>query len=116
MARSQAEPLRPLTPEERGVLEAIARARSERAERVARARVLLALAEGTTFTAAAAQGGFRSAKGVAQLVRRFHRDGLLAVAGRHGGGPTRQYGPAEQERILQEFRRAPDRERDGTAT
>ncbi len=116
MARPQTEPLRPLTGEERALLEDIARSRSERAERVARARVLLALADGATFRAAAAQGGFRSAKGVALLVRRFHREGLLAVAGRHGGGPTVQYGPAEQERILQAFRRPPDREAAGTAT
>jgi hypothetical protein len=39
--------------------------------------------DGTPFTAAAAQGGFRSAKGVAKLVSRFHREGLQA------GGPTR---------------------------
>ena len=50
------------------------------------------------------------------MVRRFNRDGLLAVAGRHGGGPAIAYGPAEQERIQREFRRPPDRERDGTAT
>jgi len=91
------------------------RARSEQASRVARARILLALAAGASFTAAALVGGFRSGYGVAQLVRRFHRDGLLAVAGRHGGGPASAYGPAEQERILREFRRPPDRERDGTA-
>ena len=116
MARSQTEPLRPLTQEERTLLEEIARSRSERAERVTRARILLALADGATFTAAAAQGGFRSAKGVAQLVRRFHREGLLVIAGRHGGGPSIQYGPPEQERILREFRRVPDRAQDGTAT
>jgi transposase len=116
MARPQREPLRPLSPEERRVLEQTVRSRSERAERVARARVLLALADGATFTAAAAAGGFRSAYGVALLVRRFHRDGLGALASRHGGGPTKKYGPAAEERILREFRRAPERERDGTAT
>jgi transposase len=83
---------------------------------VARARALLALAEGATFTAAATQAGFRSARGVVKLVRRFHAEGLAAVAGRHGGGPAIRYGPAEQARILQEFRRPPDREQDGTAT
>lgn len=35
---------------------------------------------------------------------------------RHGGGPPIQYGAAERERIISEFRRLPDRERDGTAT
>jgi transposase len=116
MARSQKDPLRPLTTEERTVLTETARSRSEQVSRVARARILLALAEGASFTQAAAVGGFRSGYGVAQLVRRFNRDGLLAVAGRHGGGPALAYGPTAQERILREFRRPPDRERDGTAT
>ena len=90
MARRQADPLRPLTEEERSVLEETARSRSEQAARVARARILLALAEGASFTHAAREGGFRSGYGVAQLVRRFNRDGLLAVAGRHGGGSAIQ--------------------------
>ena len=116
MARAPKEKLRPLTPEERTVLEQTARARSERAERVARAKALLAVADGATFVAAAQAAGRRSNDGVARLVARFNREGLAAVAGRHGGGPALQYGPTEQERILREFRRAPDRERDGTAT
>src|SRR5207244_13356772 len=45
------EPLRPLTPKERTLLEEITHSRSERADRVARARALLALAAGATFTA-----------------------------------------------------------------
>jgi hypothetical protein len=115
MARPQSNPLRLLTAEERTILEQTARSRSEQASRVARARILLALAADASFTAAAQVGGFRSGYGVAQLVRRFNRDGLLAVAGRHGGGPTIEYGPAAQQRILREFHRPPDRERDGTA-
>jgi transposase len=116
MAQPQKEPLRPLTPEERRLLEQTVRARAERADRVARARILLAIAEGATFAAAGRQGGFRSGYGVTQLVRRFNRHGLAAVAGRHGGGAKEQYGPAKAERILAEFRRPPDREADGTAT
>jgi hypothetical protein len=50
------------------------------------------------------------------LVGRFNRVGLAALDREHRAGSTIQYGAAEQERILQEFRRAPDRERDGTAT
>src|SRR5437764_529105 len=116
MAQAQRDPLRPLTAEERTILEETVRSRSEQAARVARARILLALADGASFTQAARAGAFRSGYGVTQLVRRFNRDGLLAVAGRHGGGPACVYGPGEQERILREFRRPPDRERDGTAT
>ena len=116
MAHPPKEPLRPLTPEERGLLELTVRSRSERAERVARARVLLAIAAGASFVQAARAGGFRSTYGVALLVRRFNRLGRAAVAGRHGGGPLPKYGPAEEARILREFQRAPDRERDGTAS
>jgi hypothetical protein len=116
MARPQARPLRSLTPEERDLLEEIAHARSERADRVARARALLALAAGATLTAAASRAGFRSPRGVADLVRRFLREGLQVVAGRHGGGPVINYGPPQQARMLKEFRRTPDREPDGTAT
>jgi hypothetical protein len=116
MARPRKEPLRPLTAEERTVLEQTARSRSERAERVARAKALLAAADGASFVAAAHAAGRRSNDGVAQLVIRFNREGLAAVAGRHGGGPPIEYGPPAQERILREFRRPPDRARDGTAT
>jgi len=116
MAHPQKEPLRPLTSAERRVLEQTARGHSERAERVARARVLLTVADGVSFTAAGHQAGFRSTYGVALLVRRFNQHGLTAVAGRHGGGRRQQYGPAEAERILTEFQRSPDRDQDGTGT
>ncbi len=116
MPRSQSEPLRPLSSEERTTLTAIARAGSERADRVARAKALLAAAEGASFAAAARQAGRRSGDGVARLVARFNRTGLVALDSRHGGGASVQYGPAERERILREFQRPPDRERDGTAT
>ena len=53
---------------------------------------------------------------MAHLVARFNTNGLAALDRRHGGGPAIQYGSEQRERILAEFRRAPDRERDGTAT
>lgn len=116
MAQRQKHPLRSLTPEERAELERIARTRSDRADRVARAQQLLAVAEGVRFTDAARQAGRRSGDAVALLVQRFNAHGLGALDARHGGGPPVQYQAAERERILQEFRRAPDRQRDGTAT
>ncbi len=116
MARPQKEPLRHLTVAELQELRRVARASSERADRVARAKALLAVAEGARFTEAAQLAGRRSGDAVAQLVARFNRDGLAALEARHGGGPPVQYGTAERERILQQFRRPPDRERDGTAT
>jgi len=112
----QKEPLRPLPAAERLALEQVARARSEQAERVARAKALLAVADGQRFTAAARVVGRRSGDAVAKLVARFNTEGLAALDPRHGGGPPVVYDVAARERILQEFRRAPDRERDGTAT
>jgi transposase len=116
MARPQKTPLRVLTATEREALMAVARAGSERADRVARARVLLAVADGATFTAAARLVGRRSSVAVARLVARFTREGLVALTPGYGGGPPTRYDAAVRERILREFRRVPDRERDGTAT
>jgi len=50
------------------------------------------------------------------LVSRFNREGLTAIEPRHGGGPPVVYGVEERKRILAEFERQPDREKDGTAT
>ncbi len=116
MSRRQKAPLRTLTPEERTMLEQVRRSRSDRADRVARATAVLAVADGASYTVAAQRAGRRSGDGVAQLVARFNARGLAALDSRHGGGPARQYGTAEQERILTEFRRPPDREQDRTAT
>jgi transposase len=82
----------------------------------ARAKALIAVADGARFTDAARAAGRRAGDAVAQLVARFNREGLAALETRHGGGPAVVYGSAERERILQEFRREPDREQDGTGT
>lgn len=116
MSRRRKEPLRPLSSDERAALEQVQRARSDRAERVARATALLAVADGASFTTAAQRAGRRSGDGVAQLVMRFNAVGLAALDSRHGGGPAPRYGTVEQERILAEFQRTPDREQDQTAT
>lgn len=116
MSRRPNDPLRPLSADERGELERVCRAGSERADRVAHAQALLAVADGARYLDAARGAGRRSRHAVASLVARFNTVGLAALDRRHGGGPATQYGDPERERILQEFRRAPDRERDGTAT
>ena len=105
-----------MTAAERSALEQIARAGSERVDRVARAKALLAVADGQRFTAAARAAGRRSGDAVAHLVSRFNTEGLAALAPRHAGGPPVVYDAPTRERILREFHRPPDREQDGTAT
>jgi transposase len=112
----QKHPLRVLTADERTTLKQVTRSGAERADRVGRAKALLAVAAGATFTAAAHAAGRRSGDGVAQLVARFNATGLAALTDRPRGRPPLQYGPPEAARIRREARRAPDREQDGTAT
>ncbi len=116
MTRRQKDPLRPLAPEERAALEELGRARSEPTSHVARARLVLAVAAGQSYTAAARGVGRRSGDAVARLVARFNNEGLAAIVPGHGGGAVATYGTAERARILAEARRAPDRAADGTAT
>ena len=116
MTRRKKDPLRPLSDEEREVLEQLGRAQSEPASHVARAKALLAVADGQSYTAAARAAGRRSGDAVSQLVSRFNREGLAAVEPRHGGGPPIVYGLKERKCILAELERQPDREKDGTAT
>jgi len=116
MAQPQKHPLRALTSQEQAELERVARSASERADRVARAKQLLAVAAGARFTEAAQCAGRRSGDAVALRVQRFNAQGLAALDARQGGGPPVQYGPTERERILREVRRAPERQADGTAT
>ena len=49
-------------------------------------------------------------------VHSANKVGVDALEPGHGGGPPTRYGADERERILREFRRMPDRGRDGTAT
>jgi transposase len=115
MSRRRKDPLRALTDDERSRLEQWGRATSAPAGIVARARVLLAVADGCSYTEAARRVGRRSGDAVAHLVARFNPAGLAAIEPRHGGGPRVKYGSAERERILAEVHRTPDRERDKTA-
>ncbi len=116
MTRRQKDPLRVLTAEERRALEQLSRAQSEPTSHVIRAQLLLGVAAGQSYTAAARGVGRRSGDAVARLVARFNREGLAAIVPGHGGGATVVYGAAERARILAEVRRVPDRDADGTAT
>ena len=75
----------------------------------------MAVADGRSYTAAAAAGR-RSGDAVSDLVSRFNREGMAAIEPRHGGGPRITYTAKERERILKEARRAADREADGSGT
>jgi len=83
---------------------------------VARARALLAVAEGQSYTMAAALVGRATGDTVARWAAGFNRDGSAAVVPRYGGGHRVRYGEAEQRRIPAEVARAAERARDGTAT
>jgi transposase len=116
MSRRQKDPLRPLSDTERTTLSRLGRSQSAPAAQVARARALLAVAEGQSYTTAAALVGRHTGDTVGRWVAGFNRDGLGAVVPRHGGGHRVRYGEVEQRRILAEVTRLPERARDGTAT
>lgn len=116
MSRKPNHPLRSLTDQESEGLLSISRSYHEPAAHVARAKALLAVAEGCSFSEAARRAGRRSGDAVGQLVIRFNGFGLAALETRHGGGKQPTYTDPERQRILQEFERPPDREGDGTAT
>lgn len=115
MSRQQKDPLRPLTSEEQQVLEQLSRSRSDPVSHVERAKLLLAVAAGLSYTAAAATIGRRSNDAVAHIVARFNREGLTALTPRHGGAPPIIYGPAERARIVAEAQRTPQPDPDGCA-
>jgi transposase len=116
MSRRQKDPLPPLREEERNELDGLCRSRAAPAAQVIRARALLAVAEGRSYTAAALLVGRRTGDTIGDWVSCFNREGVAAVVPRHGGGPPVRYGDAQQRRILAEVERTPDREQDGTAT
>ena len=112
----QKEPLRAVTEEERGALQRIAKATSERVDWVRRAVALLAVAAGQSFAGAARQAGFRSGAAVATLVARFNQQGVAAVRIAPGRGRKVTYAVLARARIVATAQRTPDRREDGTAT
>ena len=102
--------------EERDQLEHLSRSLTQPADQVIHAKEVLAVADGHTFTDSAKLAGRKSGDAVAHLIARFNAQGLPALETRHGGGPPLRYTSVACERILREFRRAPDRRLDGTAT
>lgn len=115
MSRCPKNPLRPLLESERRYLHRLSRSQAAAASHVARAKALLAVANGASYTKAAHVAGRRSGDAIAALVARFNTEGLAAVAPRHGGGQPRRDTAVERAWIVAEAQRPPDREREGTA-
>src|SRR4051794_21407311 len=116
MSRRKKDPLRPLTDDERLALTQLSRSQAAPAAQVARAVMLLAVADGDDYQRAARAAGRRSGDAVSHLVARFNVEGIAATSPRHGGGHPPVYGLAARERILAEVNRPPTPEADGTAT
>jgi transposase len=116
MSRRRKDPLRTLTDDERQELMRRSRSHAAPAVRVARALMLLAVADGFDYQEAARSAGRKSGDAVSHLVARFNREGLAALDPRHGGGHQRTYDAAAQDRILREAARTPTPDADGTAT
>src|SRR5215217_1632392 len=98
MTRRKKDPLRPLTSDERSELTRLSRSRSVAAAQNTRARLLLAVTDGSDYQTAAASVGRKSGDAVARLVARFNREGMEALVPRHGGGHVPTYDPPARER------------------
>ena len=116
MARAPQVALRALTAAEQATLQRVRRASSARLDRVRRATVLLAVADGASFAAAARQAGFHSASTVTSLVERFNAHGLGALHVGAGRGRTPTYDGAARATIVATAQRPPERKVDGTGT
>jgi transposase len=112
----QNEPLQVLTTAEQTALERLAKASSERIDRVRRARALLAVAQGATFARAAQQAGLRSGTTVANLVSRFNKRSLAALSTGAGRGRKPTYDAAARVHIVATAQRPPERRANGTAS
>ena len=116
MTRRRKDPLRTLADDERRHLIRLRRAATAPAVQVARATMLLAVADGSDYQTAARAAGRISGDAVSHLVARFNRDGLAALEPKHGGGRVPKYDDAARDRILREAARTPTPATDGTAT
>ena len=86
------------------MLDGVGKASSERVDRVRRARALRSVADTGSFAQAARRAGFRSAPAVADLVRRFTRQGVAALDIAAGRGRRPTYGRAARAQIVAALR------------
>jgi len=114
MSRRRKDPLRELTDDERQELARLTRSSTAPAVRVARAVMLLAVADGSDYQRAARAAGRKSGDAVSHLVARFNCEGVAALDPRHGGGHAPTYDAAARDRILREVARTPTPDADGT--
>src|SRR5690242_21671807 len=87
MPAKRNDPLRSLSDHEKTILIKISRSLSLSADQVARAKELLAVAEGQSYQQAASLASRKSNDAVAHLVSRFNQKGLKALETKHAGGP-----------------------------
>jgi len=99
-----------LIPEQREDLQRWAQSRTLPAGDVFRARLILALADGTTYRQIA-RSLKTSLPTVARWKMRFERDGLAGLEGRHQGSKPRAATPKVQARVI---RRAQQKPADGS--
>jgi transposase len=116
MCRPQKEPLRKLREQEERELLRIVKASSERVDVVRRAKALLAVASGQSFSQAGTLSGIKEGKSVSELVKRFNTRGLAALLIAPGRGRKPTYTSEQQAQIVREVQRSPDRLGDQTAT
>jgi transposase len=107
--------LRPVSQTELQTLHRVAKTSSDRVDTVRRAKALLAVAGGESFTWAGRQAGL-SREGVSQLVERFNQRGLASLVIARGRGRKATYAAEARTQVLQRVQRQPDRMSDQTAT
>src|SRR4249920_561461 len=95
-----------VTADERKTLESYARSRAGRADLAHRARVILMLADGASYTQVTSTVGWSSAT-IAKWKARFETDRLAGLWGRHQGSKARLRTPHMEARILNWTRKPP---------
>src|SRR5260221_12694351 len=114
MGKEQKHPLRALTPQEEQELQRLAKATSERVDVVKRARALLSVRAGQSFTDAAREAGYTSGDSISQLVERFNEQGLEALLIEPGRGRKVTYKNAKRAHIVAEVQEKQYRQADQT--
>jgi len=114
MSKVQKDPLRELTQREERALQKLAKSTSERVDVVKRAKALLSVRAGKSYTEAARNAEYKSNDTISELVGRFNQRGLLALSIAVGRGRKPTYTSSQQARILAEVQRSPDHKEDQT--